>query len=75
MDEWEEKCNLCGRMTSKSKDGAVYRLIKDDYTYRANWEELCVICIQCFTDIFLAGVKLRGGLKGKEDTPHDNNLF
>ena len=69
MNEWEEKCDLCGRMTSASKDGTVFRLIKDDFTYSQSWEKLCVICVNCFTDIFLAGVKLRGGLKEKKNTP------
>lgn len=73
MDEPEEKCNLCGRMTTFSEDGVIFRLIKAESGYKDSWEELCTICITCFTDIFLAGVRIRGGLKGKENIPQDND--
>lgn len=73
MDEWEEKCNLCGRMTSQSKDGVIFRLIKDDFTFPDHWEELCVICVTCFTDMFFSGVRLRGGLRGKDNIPQDHD--
>lgn len=75
MIEPEEKCDLCGRITSFSEDGAIFRLIKAESGYKDSWEELCTICVTCFTDIFLAGVRLRGGIKFKDKIPSDDDLL
>lgn len=64
-DEWEEKCNLCGRMVGRSTSPFVVRVCKDGWSYCETWEELLMICDNCFADIFLAGARLRGGMDAK----------
>lgn len=58
--EWQEMCSVCGRMVGKSTSPCVARIVLDNWSYCETWEEICLICERCYTDIFLSGMKLRG---------------
>jgi hypothetical protein len=56
-----ERCSACGLHTDDVDSDCIFRLMKDYWGRRENWEEVIVICEKCFCDIFLSGAILRRG--------------
>lgn len=64
-DEWQEMCSVCGRMVGASSSPRVVRIVLDSWSHRESWEEVGMLCERCFIDIFLSGIRLRGGIDAK----------
>lgn len=63
--EWQEKCSLCGRKVGRTESPAVFRLMEDHWSYCETWDELLMICQECFARHVFVSLFLRKACDAK----------